>query len=85
MHTIPTNVQVQLEHFANLFQDKLNCSTDTLVEVLSTFGKNKSQKMVLPDTRCCETSKTFSSYLAANSSSERAFSTTNNRNRLGVQ
>ena len=45
----PTNLQVQLEQFANLFQDKPNCSTDTLVEVLSTFGKNKSQKMLLPD------------------------------------
>ena len=45
----PTNLQVQLEQFANLFQDKPNCSIDTLVEVLSTFGKNKSQKMLLPD------------------------------------
>ena len=40
---------VQLEQFANLFQDKLNCSIDTLVDVLSTFGKSKSQKMLLLD------------------------------------
>ena len=42
----PTNLQVQLEQFANLFQDKPSCSIDTQVEVLSTFGKNKSQKML---------------------------------------
>ena len=45
----PTNLQVQLEQFANLYQDKPNCSINTLVEVLSTFGKNKSQKMLLQD------------------------------------
>ena len=44
-----SNLQVQLEQFANLFQDKPNCSVDTLIEVLSIFGKNKSQKMLLPD------------------------------------
>ena len=43
MHTaeyciVPTDL-VQLEQFANSFQDKPNCSTDTLVEVLSIFGK----------------------------------------------
>ena len=31
----PTNLQVHLEQFANLFQDKPNCSIDTLVEILS--------------------------------------------------
>ena len=53
MHTIKyyqfcPHQLVQLEQFANLFQDKLNCSTDTLAEVWSTFGKNRSQKMLLP-------------------------------------
>ena len=45
----PTNLQVQLEQFANLFQDKHNCSIGTLAEVLSTFVKNKSQEMLLTD------------------------------------
>ena len=53
MHTaeyciVPTDL-VQLEQFANSFQDKPNCSTDTLVEVLSIFGKSRSQKMLLQD------------------------------------
>ena len=56
----PTNLQVQLEQFANLFQDKSNCSIDMLVEVLSTFGKNLTSDNVV--TRCCETSKTFPSH-----------------------
>ena len=40
----PTSIQVQFEQFTNLLQDKPNYSVDRLVEVLSTFGKNKSQK-----------------------------------------
>ena len=38
----PNTLQFELEQFANLFQDKPNCSVHTLVEVLPTFGKNKS-------------------------------------------
>ena len=45
---VPTNLQVQLKQFSNLFQDKPSCSTVTIVEVLSAFGKNKSQKTLLP-------------------------------------
>ena len=68
----PTNLQVQLEQFASLFQDKPNCSIDTLVEVLSTFGKNKSQKMLLPDV--VKLARLFLVMPATNASSERAFS-----------
>ena len=46
-NTVSTNLQVQVEHFSDLFQDKLNCSTDTLVAAFSIFGKNESQKMLL--------------------------------------
>ena len=49
VNVVPTSSQVQLKEFVNLFQDKPNCSTHTLVGVLSIFGKNKSQKMLLPD------------------------------------
>ena len=45
--TVSTNLQVQVEQFSDLFQDKLNCSTDTLVVAFSIFGKNESQKMLL--------------------------------------
>ena len=68
----PTNLQVQLEQFANLFQDKPNCSIDTLVEVLSTFGKNKSQKMLLPDV--VKLARLFLVMPATNASSKRTFS-----------
>ena len=68
----PTNKQVQLEQFADLFQDKPNCSIDTLVEVLSTYGKNKSQKMLLTDV--VKLAKLFLVMPATNASSERVFS-----------
>ena len=61
-----------MEQFANLFQDKPNCSTGKLAEVLSTFGKNKSQKMLLPDV--LKLARLFLVMLATNASSERTFS-----------
>ena len=67
-----SNLQVQLEQFANLFQDKPSCSVDTLVEVLSIFGKNKSQKMLLPD--IVKLAILFLVMSAINASSESAFS-----------
>ena len=67
----PTNLQVQLEQFANLFQDKRYCSIDTLV-VLPTFGMNKSQKMLLPDV--VKLARLFIVTPATNASSEKAFS-----------
>ena len=45
---------------------------DTLVEVLSIFGKNKSQKMLLPDV--VKLARLFLVMPATNASSERAFS-----------
>ena len=68
----PTNLQVQLEQFANLFQDKPNCSIDTLVEVWSTFVKSKSQTMLLPDV--VKLARLFLVMPATNASSKRAFS-----------
>ena len=68
----PTNLQVQLKQFANLFQDKPNCLIDTLLQVLSTFGKNKSQKILLPDV--VKLARLFLVMPATNASSERAFS-----------
>ena len=67
----PTNLQVQLEQFANLFQDKPYCSIDTLV-ILPTFGMNKSQKMLLPDV--VKLARLFIVMPATNASSEKAFS-----------
>ena len=67
-----SNLQVQLEQFPNLFQDKSNCSVDTLVEVLSIFGKNKSQKVLLADV--LELTRHFLVMPATDASSERAFS-----------
>ena len=49
VNIVPINVQVQLGQFVNLIRGKPNCSIDTLVAVLSAFGKNKSQKMLLSD------------------------------------
>ena len=49
VNIVPTNLQFQLEQNINLFQDKRNCLTDALVQVLSIFGKSKSQKMLLSD------------------------------------
>ena len=70
MHTIEYcqyyNLQVQLKQFADSFQDKPNYSINTLA-----FGRNKSEKMLY-----------HPSYPATNASSERAFSTMNNRNLL---
>ena len=66
-----SNLQVQLEQFANLFQDKPSCSVDTLVEVLSIFGRNKSQKMLLPDV--VKLAILFRVMSATNASSESAF------------
>ena len=43
---VSTKLQIQVEQFSDLLQDKLNCSTDTLV-AFSIFGKNESQKMLL--------------------------------------
>ena len=60
-----------MEQFANLFQDKPNCSIDTLVEALSTFSKSKSQKMLLPDV--VKLARLFLVMPATNASSERAF------------
>ena len=67
-----SNLQVQLEQFVNLFQDKPNFSVDTLVDVLSIFGKSKSQKMLFPDV--VKLARLFLVMPAANASSERAFS-----------
>ena len=67
-----SNLHVQLEQFANLFQDKPNCSVDTLVEVLPIFGKSKSQKMLLPDV--VKLARLFLVMPATNASNERAFS-----------
>ena len=67
----PTNLQFQLEQFANLFQDKPYCSIDTLV-ILPTFGMNKSQKMLLPDV--VKLARLFIVMPATNASSEKAFS-----------
>ena len=67
-----SNLQVQLEQFANLFQDKPNCSVDTLVEILSIFGTIKSQKMLLPDV--VKLARLFLVMPPTNASSERAFS-----------
>ena len=67
-----SNLQVQLEQFPNLFQDKSNCSVDTLVEVLSIFGKNESQKVLLADV--LELTRHFLVMPATDASSERAFS-----------
>ena len=68
----PTNLQVQLEQFDNLFQDKPNFLNNTLVEILSTFGKNKSQKMLLSDV--VKLAILFLVMPATNASSERTFS-----------
>ena len=65
----PTNLQVQLEQ---LFQNKPNCSINTLVEVLLTFGRNKCQKMLLPDV--VKLARLFLVMPATNASSERVFS-----------
>ena len=69
---VPTNLQVQVEQFANLYQDEPNCSVGTLVEVLSTFGKNKSQKMLLPD--AVKVARFFLVMPAKKASSERTLS-----------
>ena len=44
VNIVPTNLQVQLEQYINLFQDKPNCSTDALVKVLSTFVRTNLRK-----------------------------------------
>ena len=44
VNIVPTNLQVQLEQYINLFQDKPNCSTDALVKVLSTFERTNLRK-----------------------------------------
>ena len=81
VNVVPTNLQVQLEQYINLFQDKPNCSTDALVKVCQHLKEQISENVVI---RCCEPSKTFPSYPDTNESSKRAFSAMNDRNCSGV-
>ena len=80
VNIVPINLQVQLGQFGNLIQGKPNCSTDTLVAVLSAFGKNKSQKMLLLDVV-----KLAKFFLVIRLKMPPEFSAMSNRNRLGVK
>ena len=83
VNIVTNNLQVQLQQFANLFKGKPYCSTDTLLEVLSTFFQTIPENIV---TKCSETSNNFPIYLATNTYtdvSNASFSAMNNKNRLG--
>ena len=41
VNTVSISLQVQLEQFVLIYLRQAYCSTDTLVEVLPTFSKNK--------------------------------------------